>query len=537
MALAQSPGIVTNGLQFYYDMSNVKKSWLGMPTTNQFTLPSGETNGFGVQNSTFTRIRTGTYGGYVIQPTDYVWRYNVSGNDCPYHGWDIPTTSGAVVTFSFDYYVDPSTANYPVTNYLANFENAGSGVSGSLTDPTPSVTGVWKRGIFSSTATATGNSRCLLYPGACGGRLGDSGFILYKNPQVEFNAPGSNPTPFVAGTRYANSNLESTPSYPSWNTNGGSSYSGGTLTFAGGSYSNHAWDLYKTYSGLSTGTNYTWSALVKMGTASNMIITMNNTQAWDTGPSTVVAGLSSTDWTRVSITGTTNSGSFNLHLGASANSEVYSTVQSAGTVYIQDVRLQLTQSQTSLVDVTGQNTLAATSLTYNTDGTFNFNGSNSLTIPSTAFNFNTAQTIIIWMKNQSPSSARRNPYNQAYAGGGTITHENDSVFNYYFGTGGGDNSPYTGFTSSFSVVVNETAMICITRDASTVSWYKNGAFSNSISNPYGAGVVTGSNNITIGSGYAGAFVGSIYAVQLYNRALTASEVAQNFNALRGRYGI
>lgn len=207
MALAQSPSVVTNGLVFYYDMNNVKKSWLGMPTTNQFTLPTGDTNGFGVQNSTFTRVRTGTYGGYDIQPTDYVWRYNVSGNDCPYHGWDISTTAGAVVTFSFDYYVDNTTTNYPITNYLANFENAGSGVSGSYADPTPSVKGVWKRAYFSSTASATGNSRCLLYPGACGGRLGDAGFILYKNPQVEFNAPGGVPTPFVAGTRSSSQSI------------------------------------------------------------------------------------------------------------------------------------------------------------------------------------------------------------------------------------------------------------------------------------------------------------------------------------------
>lgn len=201
MALNHSPKIVTDGLVFAYDMANTKKSWKGMPTTNQFTLPTSDVNGFGVQNSTFTRVRTGNYGGYEITPTDYVWRYNVTGNDCPYHGWDIPTTAGAVVTFSFDYYVDPSTTNYPVTNYLANFENAGSGVGGSIGDPTPSIKGVWKRAYFSSTATATGNSRCLLYPGACGGRLGDAGFILYKNPQVEFNAPGSIPTPFVAGTR------------------------------------------------------------------------------------------------------------------------------------------------------------------------------------------------------------------------------------------------------------------------------------------------------------------------------------------------
>ena len=202
--------------------------------------------------------------------------------------------------------------------------------------------------------------------------------------------------------------------------------------------------------------------------------------------------------------------------------------------------LNTTVSNTqALIDLTNNNTNTINSLTYSNDGTFSFSGSNSITVPfnSSAFTFNAAQTIIIWMKNQSPSSARRNPYNQAYAGGGTITHENDTAFNYYYGTGGGDNSPYQGFTSSFSVVVGETAMICITRDASTVSWYKNGVFSNSTSNPYGSGVVTGTNNITIGSGYAGGFAGSIYAVQLYNRALTATEVAQNFNALRGRYGV
>jgi hypothetical protein len=198
-----------------------------------------------------------------------------------------------------------------------------------------------------------------------------------------------------------------------------------------------------------------------------------------------------------------------------------------------------TRSNTqAILDLTGNNTVTATSLTYNSDGSFSFNGSNSILLPfnSSAFTFNNEQTIIIWMKNQSPSSARRNPYDQAYAGAGTITHENDTGFNYFYGTGGGNNTPYTNLYSSFNVVVGETAMICFTRNTSTVSCYKNGVFSNSMVNPYGA-VVTGTNNITIGSGYAGGFGGSIYTVQLYNRALSAAEVQQNFNALRGRYGI
>jgi hypothetical protein len=192
-------------------------------------------------------------------------------------------------------------------------------------------------------------------------------------------------------------------------------------------------------------------------------------------------------------------------------------------------------------DISGNknNGTRANGLTYSGGG-YVFNGtSNSITVPfnSSLFTFNSEQTIVIWMKNQSPLSARRNPYNQAYAGAGTITHENDTAFNYYYGTGGGDNSPYTAHTSPFSVTVGETAQICITRNSTQTSWYKNGTFGNSQSNPYGAGVVTGTNNITIGSGYAGYFGGNIYSLQLYNQALSSSEVLQNFNAIRSRYGL
>jgi hypothetical protein len=35
----------------------------------------------------------------------------------------------------------------------------------------------------------------------------------------------------------------------------------------------------------------------------------------------------------------------------------------------------------------------------------------------------------------------------------------------------------------------------------------------------------------------GFFNGNVGNVQIYNRALTQAEITQNFNALRGRYGI
>jgi hypothetical protein len=138
------------------------------------------------------------------------------------------------------------------------------------------------------------------------------------------------------------------------------------------------------------------------------------------------------------------------------------------------------------------------------------------------------------------NGARRNPYNQAYGGSGTITHEPNGTFNYYFGTSGFDGGTYAAIGSTFTVVADETAFICVTRDQATnvTKWYKNsvlGATSTA------AGYTTtnnGSRPITIGIGYTGVrFIGNIYNVAVYNRALTADEVAQNFNALRGRYGL
>jgi len=199
-----------------------------------------------------------------------------------------------------------------------------------------------------------------------------------------------------------------------------------------------------------------------------------------------------------------------------------------------------TRSNTqAILDLTNNNTVTATSLTYNSNGTFGFSGSDYLTVPfnSSLFTFNNEQTIIIWMKNEASVAARRNPYNQAYGGAGTITHENNTNFNYFYGTSGINNTPYTSHTSPFSVILNETAQIAITRNISQTAWYKNGALGNTRANPYGGTVVTGTSPLLIGTGYTTGVIGSLYAVQIYNRALSADEIQQNFAAYRTRFEI
>ncbi len=56
-------------------------------------------------------------------------------------------------------------------------------------------------------------------------------------------------------------------------------------------------------------------------------------------------------------------------------------------------------------------------------------------------------------------------------------------------------------------------------------------------------IATNTNGISIGAygGYNGSrgyyYNGEIGLVRVYNRALSAAEVRQNFNAIRGRYGV
>jgi hypothetical protein len=67
--------------------------------------------------------------------------------------------------------------------------------------------------------------------------------------------------------------------------------------------------------------------------------------------------------------------------------------------------------------------------------------------------------------------------------------------------------------------------------------YKNGSLFASATAP--AGDVSGSTSLFVGdnAGTSLRWEGEIATVQLYNRALSVLEIQQNFNALRGRFGV
>ena len=137
-----------------------------------------------------------------------------------------------------------------------------------------------------------------------------------------------------------------------------------------------------------------------------------------------------------------------------------------------------------------------------------------------------SQTIAFWLA-PAVLGERRNPYNKAYGGEGTMTLEPPGTINYYYGQGGGNDEPYTSVNMSDPMKVDVWAHLVLVRDfaAKKVTWYKDGKKVGESPAAY-ASVTASRLPLRLGSGYAGPFAGRMDEFALFNRALTEKEVLQ-----------
>lgn len=171
------------------------------------------------------------------------------------------------------------------------------------------------------------------------------------------------------------------------------------------------------------------------------------------------------------------------------------------------------------------------------NGVSSWDGTNQyaqVTANQTSLDFTTEQTVIMMLKHTF-TSGRRNPWDQAYGGYGTWTHEQGGYMNGYYGDNGGNAQPYTA-SNNGTTARGVWNFIARGRDTNSVIWWNNGQRHNTISNPYAQLPVT-TNNIRIARGYAGYWEGDIGFILAYNKCLSDAEIKQNFTALRGRYGL
>ena len=94
---------------------------------------------------------------------------------------------------------------------------------------------------------------------------------------------------------------------------------------------------------------------------------------------------------------------------------------------------------------------------------------------------------------------------------------------------------------SSSIQKNTWYHAVATSDAGVGRIYLNGVL-NATNNSMNSSIINGTSPLTIGNAFNSGsalqyFNGSIPLARIYNRALTASEIQQNFNATRGRFGL
>lgn len=170
-------------------------------------------------------------------------------------------------------------------------------------------------------------------------------------------------------------------------------------------------------------------------------------------------------------------------------------------------------------------------------GNFNFDEVDDyVNIGSTAIN-GTAYTKIAWIR---PESACRNIISSS-GGNGHVMWMHNTDHTVY----AGHNTFWGTSTARVSHRPNNPGNMldqwwCVVVTFSTSSgWamYFNGELVDTDSNT--DALIDDSLDTYISAYGAGSYLfdGDIPCVQIYNRALTASEVQQNFNALRGRFGI
>lgn len=175
-------------------------------------------------------------------------------------------------------------------------------------------------------------------------------------------------------------------------------------------------------------------------------------------------------------------------------------------------------------------------------GTINSNGGTSiLTNNSSIYNATSNYTIDIGLLNIVSSSDEWIINNGLGVLNGTQTNyairKITSKYRFYIS----DGTNISQFDSNSNVNTNNTNLVITFTYNGNINFYINGVLDRSVSNPYVSTTST-RNRVEIGGGQLGGgnirfFDGIFYNIKLYNRALSPSEITQNYNALKSRFNL
>ena len=170
--------------------------------------------------------------------------------------------------------------------------------------------------------------------------------------------------------------------------------------------------------------------------------------------------------------------------------------------------------------------------TSSSGGGFVFNGTFKYILMPSIIDSNNDLTVSFWNRRLSTGTIHNLLHGVDQSGYFQIRY-NASNAVQLVKSNAADMGSFTGYTSTANNDVYLT--VRFTKSSNAYDLYINGAYISSITNAQ-TFVTTGP---LLGSGYPGSehFNGNIYSFTYYNRVLTSTEILQNYNALKGRYGL
>ena len=300
---------------------------------------------------------------------------------------------------------------------------------------------------------------------------------------------------------------------------------------------------------------YTFSYYARLR-GNNMSAQLSPNQLWrDTGTDKSVSGdwnpTYTTEWKRYTTTGyvTTYLDYFPVHGSAVPGGyelEMCGFQLEAGSFSTPFIAGSRSSTQ-SLVDIMGIHSIPTTSLTYNSDNTFSFTGpSNRITgVMPAGYTSSSNDLARSWEVVVKPTA------NLSFAGlfghvtssgctyycnGGVCIANGKYAFNWY------DNAAYQFLDSGVAATNGVWAHVVGTWDPLDLKTrvYVNGELRATFGSATNLNYNGSSNEFQVGylSANGDAFTGSIDIIKYYyGKTLSAAEIKQNFNAVRGRYGI
>jgi hypothetical protein len=160
----------------------------------------------------------------------------------------------------------------------------------------------------------------------------------------------------------------------------------------------------------------------------------------------------------------------------------------------------------------------------------------------TLLNFNSQKnlTVSTWIYPTATTNPDANVITKAYQWYTNFNTDRKIRVGFYTSS-----STWNLFYSNSTISLNQWCNVVWTYNGANIVLYINSILDRTVSETsniaYGNGincnVLLGAEANFCGSPETRYFTGRISTTQVYNRALSSTEITQNFNALRGRYGI